>query len=220
MMRSPRDMQAELMVNGYGGGGKPAAKANLSEYLDSHRGMTGPATSLSKYLDRKSLRGDYYTPETYAHDIMKYDREYNTDPLPKPKSPSERISETGQRLLEKAGISSEEARRISQTMTTGGKDSYLPFDLGMGTIGGMASLPGFFGMAPVYAADTIHNVEQGDWGSVALDALMTNPVLRAIKNSPRLIAGGSAATVGTGVNADPAEGFRNPFEYRSVLERN
>jgi hypothetical protein len=205
MMRSPRDMQAELMVNGYDKGG-----------------MTGPATGLSKYLDRKSLRGDYYTPETYAHDVMNYDRGYNTNSASKPKSPSERISETGQRMLEKAGVGSDKARRLSQTFTTGGEDSYLPFGFGAAHVAGMASLPGFLAMSPLYAAETAHNMEEGNWGSVAADALFTNPGMRAARGvlrAPKLV-GGAAAGSATGVNADPAEMFRNPFEYRSVLERN
>ena len=205
MMRSPRDMHAELLVNGYDKGG-----------------MTGPATGLSKYLDRKSQRGDYYTPETYAYDVMNYDRGYDTNPAPKAKTPSERISETGQKLLEKTGISPERARRLSQTFTTGGEDSYLPFGLGATGVAGMASLPGFLATAPLYIADTARNMEEGNWGSVAADALMTNPGMRAVKSlarSPRLV-GGALAGGAAGVNADPHEGFRNPFEYRSVLERN
>lgn len=205
MMRSPRDMHAELLVNGYDKGG-----------------MTGPATGLSKYLDRKSQRGDYYTPETYAYDVMNYDRGYDTNPAARAKTPSERISETGQKLLEKTGISPARARRLSQTFTTGGEDSYLPFGLGATGVAGMVSLPGFLATAPLYAADTARNMEEGNWGSVAADALMTNPGMRAVKSlarSPRLV-GGTLAGGAAGVNADPHEGFRNPFEYRSVLERN
>lgn len=166
MMRSPRDMHAELLVNGYDKGG-----------------MTGPATGLSKYLDRKSQRGDYYTPETYAYDVMNTGSsdtsgatrisEYNP-------SPRERIAELGQGFLEKVGIRRPIARRASQTVV-GGPSSALPGGFGVLDAASMFSPGAAMAIAPMYAAETGHSVGRGEPVEAAFNALGMLPAVHFLR---------------------------------------
>lgn len=166
MMRSPRDMQAELMVNGYDKGG-----------------MTGPATSLSKYLDRKSLRGDYYTPETYAYDVMNSGssdtsgQQRMTEYHP---SPRERISELGQNMLEKIGIRRPIARRASQTVV-GGPSSALPGGFGVLDAASMFSPGAAMAVAPMYAAETGNSLGRGEPVEAAFNALGVAPAVHFLR---------------------------------------
>ena len=166
MMRSPRDMQAELMVNGYDKGG-----------------MTGPATGLSKYLDRKSMRGDYYTPETYGYDVMNSgssDTSGATRMTEYSPSPRERISELGQSMLEKIGIRRPIARRASQTVV-GGPSSALPGGFGVLDAASMFSPGAAMAVAPMYAAETGNSLGRGEPVEAAFNALGVAPAVHFLR---------------------------------------
>jgi hypothetical protein len=211
MMRSPRDMQAELMVNGYGKGG-----------------MTGPAMALSHKLDNES-----YDPRTATRAENYFDylepsyemKEY------KP-SPSQRIAELGQSLLEKAGIRREIARRAPQTIfggPSGGIATAGTNAPNMGVVDALAFTPaGFRATMPLFVAQMGHEVGQGEYANALSNAAMSYPAIaagykgynkaQALANRFRgaAQAGAGSANPITDENAN----FRNPFEYRSVLERN
>ena len=194
---SPRDMQAALMINGYDRGGRVQPTPEQIQRLFEQ----GP-----QYANLAS-------------------QAYAKGPMPKEKSASERIADLGQKYLEKVGIQGPTARRLSQTLTMGGEDSYLPFNFGTGQIG-MFSLPGFLGLSPVSVADTKHNIDEGNWGVVGAEAAMSYPGLKALgalgrqlKRNPRSLTGTAAATGAGATNANETQDYYNPGgEYRSVLE--
>lgn len=225
MMRSPRDMYAELLVNGYNKGG-----------------MTGPAMELSHKLDNESYnpltatRAEDYANFTPAPPVMS---EYH----PRPK---ERVAALGQDLLEKAGIKRNSARRASQTMF-GGHSSVIPQGFGLTDIAAMTPA-GFVATLPLTAGELGYSVGEAaatdDYSGLGMEAaaaaLLGYPGYRAgkalygkAKDAGRYVAqnpGKTATALGagtmTGLNAAPTQSRFNPMdlfkapEYRSVLERN
>ena len=158
MMRSPRDMQAELLVNGYDKGG-----------------MTKPAMEMSHELDNKMRRAvDYYDfgPRMDTSGATRIS-EYNP-------SPRERIAELGQGFLEKIGIRRPIARRASQTVV-GGPSSALPGGFGVLDAASMFSPGAAMAVAPMYAAETGHSVGKGEPVEAAFNALGTLPAVHFLR---------------------------------------
>jgi len=167
MTKSPRDMYAELMVNGYDKGG-----------------MTKPAMAMSEDLDRRMQRGKYYTPKTWAYDVMNQDPGYNLDTSERymserKMSPKERIAELGQGFLEKAGMRQPAARRAAQTVV-GGPSSMLPGGFGLADVAAFHPV-GFAATLPLQAAEMGYSMGQGDYTSPAIAAAMSYPGLRVAK---------------------------------------
>ena len=178
---SPRDMRASLLVNGYGGGGRPEMP----------------------YDPDTATRAEHYTNLERDMPPMIYTvSPPNHDP-----SPSERIAALGQRYLEKAGIQKPTAKRLAQTMTMGGPDSYIPYadKTGISGLGqlGMMNRVGAALAAPIMGAEMAHSANRGDWDSVAANAIFTNPAIQGILGKR------------TGKAAPLSE---KQSEYRSVLE--
>jgi hypothetical protein len=225
MMRSPRDMYAELLVNGYNKGG-----------------MTGPAMEMSHELDNASYnpltatRAEDYANFTPAPPVM---GEYH----PRPK---ERVAALGQDLLEKAGIKRNSARRASQTMF-GGHSSVIPEGFGLADIAAMTPA-GFFATLPLNAGELGYSVGEAagsnDYSGLGMEAtaaaLLGYPGYRAgkalynkakdagkyVARNPNKTATALGAGAIAGLNAAPTQSRFNPMdlfkapEYRSVLERN
>lgn len=200
MTKSPRDMHAELMVNGYDKGGRTKA-------YDPVEYNRYDATRLADYTAG--------LPPGETLDTRGQERisEYNP-------SPKERIAELGQGFLEKIGIRRPIARRASQTVM-GGPSSALPGNFGLTDVAAFHPA-GFAATMPLMAAEMGHAVGQGDYTDAAMAAAMSYPGVRVAKGvydkakviptavgryatrNPRLV-GGMGATGITGLNAYPDE---------------
>ena len=160
-MRSPRDLRAEMLVSGYATGGKISDR-DLFNMFSEGTSYEDPIANTRlnmerQYLDTKGANMSEYHP-----------------------SPRERIADLGQNLLEKVGIRRPIARRASQSVV-GGPSSALPGGFGMLDAASMVSPAAAMAIAPMYAAETGHNLGQGNYGEAALNSLGVMPATRAIR---------------------------------------
>ena len=169
MMRSPRDMQAALMVNGYAGGHsvkKPDGIANEFLYPSYERGDAATKVLAENYWNRKADHGNMKAVEPTLR---------------------ERIAETGQGMLEKAGIRRPIARRAAQTVT-GGESSALPGKMGLIDTVGMVN--------PVAAAPSVamgldegmRALREGDYVGGGMGVLFNAPAVHQLANARRAAA--------------------------------
>jgi hypothetical protein len=163
-MQSPRDMQAEMMVRGYGGGGQ-TQQPTMEE--------------LTNYIRGGGSRMDNSADEMM---MQSYERRQPTVSEYKP-SPRERISSLGQDFLEKSGMGRYKARKMADTVI-GGPNSNLPGGFGLADIS-MLHPAGAMAMAPLYASETGHYMAKGEPVSAGMSALgmlpMAGPIRKAYK---------------------------------------
>ena len=160
MMYSPRDMQAEMMVRGYSGGGQTQGPTQ-EEILNYIRGGN---TAMDNSADEVLMRGI----EKKALDEQKLK---SWSP-----SPRERIAGLGSEFLSKH-MTKPTARRVAANIA-GGSDSDLP--LGFGLIDAASFIPGVApAMMPFYTAEGGFNagrdLAQGNYGGAALNTAMSFP---------------------------------------------
>ena len=164
MMYSPRDMQAEMMVRGYSGGGQ-TQQPTLEELTQYIRGGN---SAMDNSADEMFLRGMERREPSM--------REYKA-------SPRERISSLGQEFLEKSGMGRQKARRTADTVV-GGPSSNLPFNFGLADIATL-NPAGAMAMAPMYASETGHYLAKGEPIGAGMSALgmlpMAQPIRKAYK---------------------------------------
>lgn len=164
MMYSPRDMQAEMMVRGYSGGGQ-TQQPTLEELTQYIRGGN---SAMDNSADEMFLRGMERREPSM--------REYKA-------SPRERISSLGQEFLEKSGMGRQKARRTADTVV-GGPSSNLPFNFGLADIATL-NPAGAMAMAPMYASETGHYLAKGEPVGAGMSALgmlpMAQPIRKAYK---------------------------------------
>lgn len=164
MMYSPRDMQAEMMVRGYAGGGQTQQPTmeELTQYI------RGGNSSMDNSADEMFLRGMERREPSM--------REYKA-------SPRERISSLGQEFLERSGMGRQKARRTADTVV-GGPSSNLPFNFGLADIATL-NPAGAMAMAPMYASETGHYLAKGEPVGAGMSALgmlpMAQPIRKAYK---------------------------------------
>jgi hypothetical protein len=163
-MQSPRDMQAEMMVRGYGNGGQ-TQQPTMEE--------------LTNYIRGGGSRMDNSADEMM---MQSYERRQPTVSEYKP-SPRERISSLGQDFLEKSGMGRYKARKMADTVI-GGPNSNLPGGFGLADIS-MLHPAGAMAMAPLYASETGHYMAKGEPVSAGMSALgmlpMAGPIRKAYK---------------------------------------
>ena len=161
MMRDPRDLRAEMMVNGYANGGKISDR-DLYDMFNEGTSYDDPIANT-----RLSMERQYVDPK--GDSMSAYHA-----------SPRERIADLGQNFLEKVGIRRPIARRASQSVV-GGPSSALPGGFGMLDAASIFSPAAAMAVAPMYAAETGHSLGQGNYGEAALNALGAVPAARAIR---------------------------------------
>jgi len=164
MMYSPRDMQAEMMVRGYAGGGQ-TQQPTLEE--------------LTRYIRSGNSAMDNSADEMFLRNMERREpsmTEYKA-------SPKERISALGQEFLERSGMGRQKARRTADTVV-GGPSSNLPFNFGLADIATL-NPAGAMAMAPMYASETGHYLAKGEPVGAGMSALgmlpMAQPIRKAYK---------------------------------------
>lgn len=164
MMYSPRDMQAEMMVRGYSGGGQ-TQQPTMEE--------------LTSYIRNGGSRMDNSADEVLMRNIESRQpsaSEYKA-------SPKERISALGQEFLEKYGMPRYKARKTANTVV-GGPSSNLPGGFGLADIATL-NPAGAMAMAPMYASETGHYLAKGEPVGAGMSALgmlpMAQPIRKAYK---------------------------------------
>ena len=223
MMYSPRDMQAEMMVRGYAGGGMTRPmfgqkKTSVEEELMRH----GPRYESS--VNEAAQRGyEKYMEEDRNQQKM---REYSP-------SPQERIANLGSDFLSKY-MTPPKARKVASNVM-GGANSDLPF--GFGLVDAASFIPGVApALMPYYSAQGGFNAgrdtAEGNYGSAALNTAMAFPPAtlfnKAIQGGKKVYGMGKQALrdsttakyipglgfAGYSANAEPDQG-----QYQSVLQR-
>jgi hypothetical protein len=164
MMYSPRDMQAEMMVRGYGNGGQ-TQQPTMEE--------------LTNYI-----RGGGSRMDNSADEAMMQNYERRQPSVSEYKaSPKERISSLGQDFLEKHGMNRYKARKMANTVV-GGPSSNLPGGFGLADIA-MLNPAGAMAMAPMYAAETGHYIGKGEPVSAGMSSLGMLPMAGPIRKAYR-----------------------------------
>jgi len=174
MMYSPRDMQAEMMVRGYKGGGYTQEQQPTLEELTQY------------------IRGGHSKfPNAYDETVMRNAEKARTDyEAREPKmseyepTPRERISSLGSGMLEKVGIRRPIARRAADTIV-GGPSSNIPGGWGAMDIAAFANPAVAMMQAPMFAAEVGQNLNQGKYGEAAMSALGTLPLVGPIRKAYR-----------------------------------
>jgi hypothetical protein len=163
-MQSPRDMQAEMMVRGYAGGGQTQGptQEDILNYIRSGGSRMG--TSAEEVLMRNMERREPSMSEYKA-------------------SPRERISSLGQEFLEKSGMGRYKARKMADTVV-GGPSSNLPGNFGLADIATL-NPAGAMAVAPMYASETGHYLAKGDPVGVGMSALGMLPMAQPIRKAYR-----------------------------------
>jgi hypothetical protein len=164
MMYSPRDMQAEMMVRGYGNGGQ--TQQPTMEELTNY--IRGGGSRMDNSADEMMMR----SYENRQPSMSEY----------KP-SPKERISSLGQDFLERQGMGRYKARKMADTVI-GGRDSNLPGGFGLADIA-MLHPAGAMAMAPLYAAETGHYIGKGEPVGAGMSALGMLPMAGPIRKAYR-----------------------------------
>jgi hypothetical protein len=163
-MQSPRDMQAEMMVRGYGNGGQ--TQQPTMEELTNY--IRGGGSRMDNSADEMMMR----SYENRQPSMSEY----------KP-SPKERISSLGQDFLERQGMGRYKARKMADTVI-GGRDSNLPGGFGLADIA-MLHPAGAMAMAPLYAAETGHYIGKGEPVGAGMSALGMLPMAGPIRKAYR-----------------------------------
>jgi hypothetical protein len=163
-MQSPRDMQAEMMVRGYGNGGQ--TQQPTMEELTNY--IRGGGSRMDNSADEMMMR----SYENRQPSMSEY----------KP-SPKERISSLGQDFLERQGMGRYKARKMADTVI-GGRDSNLPGGFGLADIA-MLHPAGAMAMAPLYAAETGHYIGKGEPVGAGMSALGMLPMAQPIRKAYR-----------------------------------
>ena len=163
-MQSPRDMQAEMMVRGYAGGGQTQGptQEDIVNYI------RGGGSRMDNSADEMMMR----SYESRQPSMSEY----------KP-SPKERISSLGQDFLERQGMGRYKARKMADTVI-GGRDSSLPGGFGLADIA-MLHPAGAMAMAPLYAAETGHYIGKGEPVGAGMSALGMLPMAGPIRKAYR-----------------------------------
>jgi hypothetical protein len=165
MMYSPRDMQAEMMVRGYAGGGYTQDSPTLEDIVGHiRRGGTSMDNSADEMMMRAYERRQPSMSEYKA-------------------SPKERISSLGQDFLEKQGMGRYKARKTADTVV-GGPASNLPGGFGLADIA-MLNPAGAMAVAPMYAAETGHYIGKGEPVSAGMSSLGMLPMAGPIRKAYR-----------------------------------
>jgi hypothetical protein len=163
-MQSPRDMQAEMMVRGYAGGGQTQGptQEDIVNYI------RGGNTRMDNSADEMMMRAYENRQPSMS--------EYKA-------SPRERISSLGQDFLERSGMPRYKARKTANTVV-GGPASNLPGGFGLADIA-MLNPAGAMAVAPMYAAETGHYIGKGEPVSAGMSSLgmlpMAGPIRKAYK---------------------------------------
>ena len=165
MMYSPRDMQAEMMVRGYAGGGYTQDSPTQEDIVNYIRGGN---TRMDNSADEMMMRAYENRQPSMS--------EYKA-------SPRERISSLGQDFLERSGMPRYKARKTANTVV-GGPASNLPGGFGLADIA-MLNPAGAMAVAPMYAAETGHYIGKGEPVSAGMSSLgmlpMAGPIRKAYK---------------------------------------
>jgi hypothetical protein len=165
MMYSPRDMQAEMMVRGYAGGGYTQESPTLEDIVGHIR---RGGTRMDNSADEMMMR----SYENRQPSMSEYKA-----------SPKERISSLGQDFLERQGMPRYKARKTANTVV-GGPASNLPGGFGLADIA-MLNPAGAMAVSPMYAAETGHYIGKGEPVGAGMSALgmlpMAGPIRKAYK---------------------------------------
>ena len=164
MMYSPRDMQAEMMVRGYKGGGY-TQEPTLEDIVNHIR---SGGTRMDNSADEMMMQS-YERRQPSAS-------EYKA-------SPKERISSLGQEFLEKQGMGRYKARKMADTVI-GGPSSNLPGNFGLADLATF-NPAGAMAMAPLYASETGHYLAKGDPVGAGTSALGMLPMAQPIRKAYR-----------------------------------
>lgn len=164
MMYSPRDMQAEMMVRGYAGGGQTQGptQEDIVNYI------RGGGSRMDNSADEMMMRAYERRQPSMS--------EYKA-------SPKERISSLGQDFLEKQGMGRYKARKTADTVV-GGPASNLPGGFGLADIA-MLNPAGAMAVAPMYAAETGHYIGKGEPVSAGMSSLGMLPMAGPIRKAYR-----------------------------------
>jgi len=164
MMYSPRDMQAEMMVRGYAGGGQTQGptQEDIVNYI------RGGGSRMDNSADEMMMRAYERRQPSMS--------EYKA-------SPRERISSLGQDFLERSGMPRYNARKTANTVI-GGPASNLPGGFGLADIA-MLNPAGAMAVAPMYAAETGHYIGKGEPVSAGMSALGMLPMAGPIRKAYR-----------------------------------
>jgi hypothetical protein len=172
MMYSPRDMQAEMMVRGYAGGGYTQEQQPSMEELTSYirEGRSQFPDSLTEVMMRNAekARTEYEAREPRMSEY---------EPTPR-----ERISSLGSGMLEKVGIRRPIARRAADTIV-GGPSSNIPGGWGAMDVAAFANPAVAMMQAPMFAAEAGQNYRQGNYGGAAMSALGALPLVGPIRKA-------------------------------------
>jgi len=165
MMYSPRDMQAEMMVRGYAGGGYTQDSPTQEDVVNMIR---RGSTRMDNSADEMMMRAYENRQPSMS--------EYKA-------SPRERISSLGQDFLERSGMPRYKARKTANTVV-GGPASNLPGGFGLADIA-MLNPAGAMAVSPMYAAETGHYIGKGEPVGAGMSALgmlpMAGPIRKAYK---------------------------------------
>jgi hypothetical protein len=239
MMYSPRDMQAEMMVRGYAGGGSIGNNFfNVPNY--DQGGRTRPLfgqqnlsveEELMKYGPRYSRSVDEAAQQGYEK-AMEADRNQQKVSEYRP-SPQERIANLGSDFLSKY-MTAPKARKVAANIA-GGPNSDLPFGFGM--IDAASFIPGVApALMPYYSGQGGFNAgrdtAEGNYGSAALNTAMAFPpatlIGKAIQGGKKMYGmGKEALRTSTAAKYAPGLGFAgysanaepDQQRYESVLQR-
>ena len=174
-MQSPRDMQAEMMVRGYDRGGMT-------------RPLFGQQPMTQQELGAEMMRNPPQYPDPFDRAVdsvyqdyyRNLDKKQTSEMRPYNPSPRERIAETGAGFLKKY-MTAPTARKVAANVM-GGENSDLPFGYGLADIASFHPA-GAMAMAPVYAAETGHNLAKGDYLGAGMSALGTLPMVGPIRKA-------------------------------------
>ena len=164
MMYSPRDMQAEMMVRGYAGGGQ-TQEPTLEDIVNHIR---GGGTSMGNSADEMMMQNYERRQPSMS--------EYKA-------SPKERISSLGQDFLERQGMGRYKARKMADT-AIGGPSSNIPGGFGLADIAAIHPA-GAMALAPMYAAETGHYLGKGDPVGAGMSSLGMLPMAGPIRKAYR-----------------------------------
>jgi hypothetical protein len=183
--------QPESVITKHPSDWKPSNKAEyLTDTTPETRGNFATDWNMEDQVDRRRVQrkaeGGMFdaSPRDMRAEMMVRGYSGGGDIKSWEPSPRQRISSLGQEMLEKAGIRRQIARRAADTFI-GGPSSALPGGFGVADAATIMSPAAAVGMAPLYAAETGHSLQQGNYGEAALNSLgmlpAVGPIRRAFK---------------------------------------